>query len=595
MKVLALVCLLTVTAVYAAGRGHVFFDRKTTPRGWTRGAVAPRSAPVRVTVALVQRNLKALEALFWSIATPESPNYRNFMSRDEILDVVAPEASDKNKVVSWLHSHGIRAVKDHRDALSVRTTVAHAAAAFQTEFYLFTEEETGRQIVRSWGTASMPEEIASIVDFVEGLSSFPVPHLKVHVRAPKSDGTDDTYAVIPQTVSNQYSIPAQSMGAHPETSVGVIEFQGESYAPADLAAYAQGCNIQIATITANDTVGPNDPTSPQIEAELDIEFAATVNPSATAWFWLEDGQGWLYQFVNHYFSTQNVPQVVSISYAWSEMDQCQIDPDECQSLGVDSQGYVARCNVEWQKIAMRGLSILTASGDSGANGRTDPDCSLQYLKPDYPACCPYITSVGATEIQNPTPLPSPQPPACSQGYTCIAGGAEQAVSYAYSDFASGGGFSWYSPMPSYQTDAVKAYLASGVTLPPATYYNNTNRGFPDIAAVGHDCLIYDAGAWEPVGGTSCSAPIVAAVMSVVNQAAIKKSGKPLGFLNPFLYKMWKECPTCFQDITVGDNLCTEDGCSPSCEGFYCTKGWDPVTGLGTPNAQAMINYVNAHL
>ncbi len=76
-------------------------------------------------------------------------------------------------------------------------------------------------------------------------------------------------------------------------------------------------------------------------------MVATVNPSATAWFWLEDGQGWLYQYVNHFFNTKDVPQVVSISYGWSESDQCDIDPDECQSLGVNSQGYVFRVNVRY--------------------------------------------------------------------------------------------------------------------------------------------------------------------------------------------------------------------------------------------------------
>jgi len=323
----------------------------------------------------------------------------------------------------------------------------------------------------------------------------------------------------------------------------------------------------------------------------------TVDPAATAWFWLEDGQGWLFQFVNHYFNTATVPQVVSISYAWSEMDQCEIDPDNCQQGSTD---YVNRCNVEWQKIALRGLSILTASGDSGTNGRTDPDCTLPYLKPDYPACSPFITSVGATELPNPdTNLPNPPPACAAASSTCVnnrGAGGENAVSYGFSNFASGGGFSTISEMPTYQTNDVKGYLAStAIKFPPASYFNATNRGFPDIGAVGHDCLIYDAGSWEPVGGTSCAAPIVAAIMSVVNQAAVKKTGKPLGFLNPFLYKMHADCPSCFQDVIIGDNICTEGGCSPSCQGFYCTVGWDPVTGLGTPNTQAMINYVNTHM
>jgi len=109
--------------------------------------------------------------------------------------------------------------------------------------------------------------------------------------------------------------------------------------------------------------------------------------------------------------------------------------------------------------------------------------------------------------------------------------------------------------------------------------------------LGSNVLIYQGGL-EPVGGTSCSSPEWAAVASILNQAVIKKTGKPLGFLNPWIYQTAAACPSCFHDITVGDNICTEDGCSPSCKGFHCTTGWDPVTGFGSPNVQALLNYIS---
>jgi len=341
------------------------------------------------------------------------------------------------------------------------------------------------------------------------------------------------------------------------------------------------------------TFGPNQPNSPQLEAELDIQFIATVNNEAANWFWLEPGDNWLYLFSVHFFNTATVPMVNSISYAWSEMDQCQINPTECQNLGVNSQGYVARCNTEFQKIALRGVSLLSASGDSGANGRTDEYCSDPYLKPAFPACSPYITSVGATQIQSPTYNLASPPPLCKSGeWSCISGGTEVAVSYAFSEFTSGGGFSVYSAQPSYQTTAVKGYFSSGVTLPPASYYNATGRGYPDVAAFGHNCMIYSGGV-EAVGGTSCATPAFSAVVSLLNQAQIAKTQKPLGFLNPFLYQMWGSQPNTFNDITVGDNKCTESGCSAGCQGFYAYKGWDAVSGLGSPNVQNMLAYINA--
>ena len=114
-----------------------------------------------------------------------------------------------------------------------------------------------------------------------------------------------------------------------------------------------------------------------------------------------------------------------------------------------------------------------------------------------------------------------------------------------------------------------------------------------MSAIGHNLLVVVGGAVEPVGGTSASTPIFSAVMALLNSAQIQLTGKPLGFLNPFLYQMHANNPATFQDVTVGDNKCTEQGCAATCEGFECAPGWDPVTGLGTPNYAAMLAYVQA--
>jgi tripeptidyl-peptidase-1 len=589
MKAIAVLsCLALAVVVAASGHQHVFFTRSTVPKGWTKGAAAPKNAAVNFMVALKQRNLEALEALFWAVSTPGNPQYQDFQTTEAILDIVAPEAKCHDDVMEWLKAAGKVQLKSTRDAIEVHTSVGVAEKLFNTKFHVF-RHESRKPIVKAWGAMSMPASVYQYVDMIEGISTFPIPHLSYKITP--GDGPS---AIVPQTLNTIYSIPPQTAGAHPETSVGVIEFQGQSYSPADSVNFANDVAIKVLPVTAANTIGPNDPTNPQIEAALDIEMVATVNPSATAWFWLEDGQGWLYQYVNHYFNTANVPQVVSISYGWSEADQCDIDPDECQSLGVTSQQYVARVNAEFQKIAAQGRTILVASGDSGANGRTDPDCTLPYLKPDYPAASPYITSVGATQLDSPVAnLPNPPPVCVNQGYSCASGGLEHAVSYAVANFASGGGFSNVAPMPSYQSAAVAAYLKSGVALPPVGYYNTTGRGYPDVAAIGNAVLI-DQGGVQPVGGTSASAPEWAAVVSILNQASIKKNNKPLGFLNPWIYQVAAACKACFTDIIVGDNICTEDGCSAGCQGFKCTTGWDPVTGWGSPVVSQLINYINTH-
>merc|ERR1711939_95996 len=74
------------------------------------------------------------------------------------------------------------------------------------------------------------------------------------------------------------------------------------------------------------------------------------------------------------------------------------DSTVCSTLGVDSAQYVARVNTEFQKIGLLGVSLLAASGDSGANGRTDGECTGTVLHSSFPGSSPYITAVGATML-----------------------------------------------------------------------------------------------------------------------------------------------------------------------------------------------------
>jgi tripeptidyl-peptidase-1 len=586
------VALLLLVALAGVVSGDVLYTRTSAPAAWSLGKLAASNERIEFTIALKQRNLDLLNKRFWEAATPKHENYQNFMSVEEILDIVAPTKVDHDHVVNWLIKHGVSEeyITSRGDSLDVITNVKVASKIFKTSFHYYTHTTEKSVIVRQFGAYSVPKRLTNLIDMVTGLSTFPIPHLAVKNRV-----SNDNVGIVAESLAALYNIPPLTSGSSPTTSQGVIEFQGQCFAPADLAAYASSIDVQIPAVPAANIVGPNDPTQPQTESTLDIEFIASVNNEATNWFWLETGNGWLYQFGTHFFNTTEVPQVVSISYGWYEGDQCTISPDECNALGVDSTGYVKRVNVEFQKIGLRGVSILTASGDSGANGRTDPTCTIPQLRAPFPGSSPYVTSVGATEVVNTTPLANPPPLCATAGLQCISAGTEQAVSYAISNFASGGGFSNISigEATPYQGAAVKAYLNSGVALPPAGYFNPEGRGMPDVAAVGHNCIINQGGAIEPVGGTSCAAPIFAGVIALLNQAVVAKTGKPLGFLNPFLYQAAAEHPAAFQDIVTGDNKCTEEGCTASCTGFVATKGWDPVTGLGSPNYAELVKYVQS--
>jgi hypothetical protein len=86
----------------------------------------------------------------------------------------------------------------------------------------------------------------------------------------------------------------------------------------------------------------------------------------------------------------------SISYAWYELDQCDISPGvapcENQPVPAGSAIFVNAVNQLFAKAAARGVTLVAASGDSGSHGRTDPSCT----NPTTRAGASYGSSDGQT-------------------------------------------------------------------------------------------------------------------------------------------------------------------------------------------------------
>merc|ERR1712014_206506 len=221
-----------------------------------------------------------------------------------------------------------------------------------------------------------------------------------------------------------------------------------------------------------------------------------------------------------------------------------------------SDAYMFSCNTAFMKAGVQGLASLFASGDQGVCGREGCGVFKFRFKPDFPAASPYITAVGGTD------------------FLTYDIGDEQAWK------SGGGGFSDTFDIPAYQADAVAAYKARpDANLPDQSYWNNTGRGYPDVAALGGQKTSYcvQAGRFEGVAGTSASCPVVAGIFARLNGLRLA-AGKPaLGFLNPFIYQN----PSAFFDVQEGINSDTRK------IGFTAVEGWEAATGFGTPNYEAL--------
>jgi len=160
-------------------------------------------------------------------------------------------------------------------------------------------------------------------------------------------------------------------------------------------------------------------------------------------------------------------------------------------------------------------------------------------------------------------------------------------------FTSGGGFSNYTARPSYQNQAVAAYIKSnGIRPPPGTWGIN-NRGYPDISTAGCQTLVVLGGVPQWNGGTSASTPTFSGIVSLLNDYRLNHGKKPLGFLNLLLYEMGQSYKQAYHYITEGNNTCTGWELNMCCRyGYSAINGWNPAVGFGTPNFENMLSYIS---
>lgn len=385
--------------------------------------------------------------------------------------------------------------------------------------------------------------------------------------------------VTPDFLAELYNIPAGITTRNANNIQSVAEFLDQFYSPDDLTRFFYAMGVNNGPVAK--LIGPNNVSLPGTEAQLDIQYLMGVARNASTWFWSVPGRNeethredeepfltWLLD-VGQYSDTY--PLVHSVSYDDTE-----------ETL---PQAYTDRLNIEFQKLGLRGISLLFAAGDDGiasVEGRNDATrCLVSH--PVFPGGSPFVTSIGGTQ------LTYESSPICSQksrgaSTTCSVAREKVCSADTAGRITTGGGFSNYYSRPSYQDAAVTKYLADP-TLPvlPANFFSKNGRAYPDVSGIAVNYLVLMGQEWFPVAGTSASTPLVAAMVTLWNDILISQGKPPLGFLNPWLYNLAANYPEAFSDVVVGNNRCLTSMNTTCCEhGFSASIGWDATTGLGTP-------------
>ncbi|KAJ7743516.1 family S53 protease [Mycena maculata] len=535
------------------------------PSGFTHAGTVSPSQEITLRIALVQTDIAGLQEKTYAVSDPANALYGQHLTPEEVAEYVKPTAETLSAVSEWLSENGITAksVSPAGDLLQFSIPVSKAEALLATTFSSFTHVASGTTSIRTL-SYSIPAVLKGHIQFVHPTIAFVPPPVGKpgvtainHKREPRkvsrssltADAIPNSCASIvePACLQDMYGFPTARANNSASNTLGVAGYIDQFANSEDLSLFLSnlrtnlvGSTFTLLTLDGGENVQVLSEAGD--EADLDIEYTVGMAAGVPVTFisvgenFQDDVDGFI-DIVNTILEEPAAtrPTVLTTSYGFNEED-------------LPISLAVAMCDAYMQLGAV-GISVIFASGDGGVGGVQPTTCTS--FVPSAPGVCPFITSVGGS-----TGLP-PQVAAS----------------------LSGGGFSNYFPTPAFQAGDVATYIAS-IGDEYSGLYNVTGRGIPDVAAQAENVEIAWMGEFWLVGGTSCASPIFASMIALVNDRLIA-TGKPvLGYLNPFLYSPAGRAA--FTDITSGTN----PGCNTN--GFSASVGWDPVTGLGTPNFDLLL-------
>ncbi len=512
-------------------------------------ATGRANANATIEVSLKLRRIAPLPALTGRPAAT--------ISRRTLAAKYGAAPKDIAKVSAVFKRLGLTTVRADAGSRTVRLsgTVAAMEAAFVVRLFDYVHpDDSYRGRV---GSIHVPVDVQNIVEGVFGLDNRRV----VRRRRQPVRGTTRMHSAatvpaswyIPSELATHYNFPP---GDGSGQAVGILEFGGGYFAD-DLRQFCTLAGVGVPKVSAISTDGTSTSAHDGAEGEvmLDIEVVAGVCPKATIVAYFADftEQGWITAIDAAVHDAANDPGVVSASWGYAE------DAD------IWTTAAMTQVNETLQEAAMIGVTVCLAAGDDGSSDAIADG----HAHVDFPGSSPYVLSVGGTTI----PVKNGKQPDIAwkegDGLRADNGGS------------TGGGCSAIFPRPVWQ-NAVKIRSVNPGAI--------AGRVVPDVAAnadwVASPYLLVVDGQAQANGGTSAATPLCASLIALMNAA--RGPGKRVGFLTPVLYQ-GKGGSTgtpagalgC-TDVTSGDNTTDAIG------GYQAGKGYDAVSGWGTPNGKKLL-------
>lgn len=400
---------------------------------------------------------------------------------------------------------------------------------------------TGRRVRLVAGRPRPPAGVTAVISGLLGVDDRPL----WHAADVPATGLDPGAAAIAYDIAPLHRLGIEGQGQ----TVAVISFADVSRS--DLAGYDARHGLPPTSLRIDRVDGGSYDIA--AEAALDVEIVHAIAPAARIELYEAPlTQGGAYADMIRAVAGDRRVAVVASSWG-----SCELTLPDSERRG-DA--------VALRAAAAAGQSVFIASGDQGAYDCQGADPADHRISVDWPASSQDAIAVGGTRLSL-TP---------GFGYAGETGWEDQLTVWG-----GGGGVSRFDPRPAWQA-------GPGVLGP----FSDGRRQVPDVAAdadQGTGWAVVADGTPKVLGGTSAAAPFWAAAMLLVRQYAQRAGVPALGDVDPLLYALAAGHPRYppFHDVTRGGNRY-----------YQAAPGWDPATGLGSPDvynlARDLVAYLRAH-
>jgi hypothetical protein len=519
----------------------------------------PASTVVHLAIGVQLKDAAGLRSFVEAVANPKNPQFRHFLTLDQLTEKYGPSAADYQTVIAWAQANKLTVESQfpHRLLLTVQGTAADFERALAVKLG-YAKRADGTTFYRPDRAPSV--DLAVKLSHLSGIDNFFVPK-------PRNGSQLNGQAYASSDLRNAYATTCQGLTGAGQ-SVGIMAYSG--YQHPDVTQYESTVGI---TTTSNPTCGQSTVGSPPClndigvngfntstivtnyanEATADVELAMALAPGLQQVVVFEGDA-----------STGCTAGDAMIASMLMQTAVKQFSSSVGFCLSDDTSPF--------DMMAAAGQSFFLSSGDYGtgyySNGSPMFTTVLQNA----------VTPVGGTVL---TMNGSGQSYNGEQAWMYSGGGVE---SYTTPASSCTPGCTPGSTCPNTCIPPWQAGVANAQNGASATFHND-----PDIAMPSVELFIVNQGNPTYFCGTSASSPLMAGFMALINQQMCLNAGAPAnctlggGFISPALYAIGLNAATYATSYRSVVGTSTNNACGGGGQSAPAVAGYNLATGWGSPS------------